>query len=58
MARASVGRAETLSAGAATRQASARLVVETAGPGFVEITDEVARWVAETEIGGGLLTVF
>ena len=45
MSRAKTGRAETLAAGGAARQALGRLMVETAGPGFTEITAEVARWV-------------
>ncbi|HEY8384064.1 MAG TPA: secondary thiamine-phosphate synthase enzyme YjbQ [Microvirga sp.] len=49
---------ETMHEGAVTRQASGLLTVETRGPGFTEITAPVARWVAETGIGHGLLTVF
>jgi thiamine phosphate synthase YjbQ (UPF0047 family) len=48
VSRAKVGRAETLAAGAAARQALGRLMVETAGPGFTEITAEVARWLEGT----------
>ena len=58
MSRAKVGRAETLAAGAAARQALGRLMVETAGPGFTEITAEVARWLEGTGIRDGLLTAF
>ena len=58
MSRARIGTVETLAAGAATRQALGRLVVETAGPGFTEITREVARWLGETGIRDGLLTAF
>ena len=54
----SVGRIETASAGAASRQATGRLIVETPGSGFTEITAESGRWVAETGIRNGLLTVF
>ena len=49
---------ETLAQGAATRQALARLWVETAGPGFTELTGAAAGWVAESGIAAGLLTVF
>ena len=56
MSRAKTGRAETLAAGGAARQALGRLMVETAGPGFTEITAEVARWVEGTGIRDGLLT--
>ena len=40
MSRAKIGRAETLTAGAAARQALGRLMIETVGPGF---TDEELR---------------
>jgi secondary thiamine-phosphate synthase enzyme len=58
MSRARIGRSETLAAGAAARQALGRLMVETAGPGFTEITAEVARWLEGTGIRDGLLTAF
>ena len=58
MSQARIGTVETLAAGGATRQALGRLTVETAGPGFIEITREVARWLAETGIRDGLLTAF
>jgi secondary thiamine-phosphate synthase enzyme len=53
-----VRRLEALAAGAVTRQAVARLIVGTSGPGFVEVTGEVRRFVAEAGIAQGLLTVF
>ncbi|RDI57716.1 secondary thiamine-phosphate synthase enzyme YjbQ [Microvirga subterranea] len=49
---------ETLTQGSVTQQASGRLIVETKGPGFTEITDAAARWVFGTGILQGLLTVF
>jgi secondary thiamine-phosphate synthase enzyme len=49
---------ETLSLGAVSRQASGRLVVETRGPGFTDITAAISRWVAETGLSHGLLTAF
>lgn len=58
MSRARIGRAETVASGAAARQALGRLTVETQGPGFSEITAEVARFVAESGVRDGLLTVF
>ncbi len=58
MSRTRIGTAETLAAGAATRQALGRIMVETAGPGLAEITAEVARWLAGTSIRDGLLTAF
>lgn len=44
--------------GGAARQASAGLVVETAGQGFTEITRAVGEFVARAGIRDGLLTVF
>ncbi|MBD2748540.1 YjbQ family protein [Microvirga sp. BT688] len=49
---------ETLSEASVTQQVSGRLVVETEGPGFTEITDPLARWVFGTGVLNGLLTVF
>ena len=49
---------ESLTAGPASRQAMGRLVVDTAGPGFTELTHAVARWAAATGIAHGLLTAF
>jgi secondary thiamine-phosphate synthase enzyme len=43
---------------AIVRQAAGRLVVETRGRDFVEITEEAARWIAASGIRTGLLTVF
>ena len=40
------------------RQSTRRLDVSTKGKGLYEISDEVARWVAETGLKTGLLTVF
>jgi secondary thiamine-phosphate synthase enzyme len=49
---------ETLHEGAVTRQASGRLVLETPGQGFTDITRAVARWAAGTGIRHGVLSVF
>jgi len=49
---------ETLCEGSVTQQVHGRLVVETPGPGFIEITEAVSRWVFGTGILHGLLTVF
>jgi secondary thiamine-phosphate synthase enzyme len=49
---------ESLTAGPASRQAMGRLVVETRGPGFTDLTEAVARWVSATGITHGLLTAF
>ena len=51
-------RLHALEAGAPLRQVSARLSVDTTGPGFVEVTAAVRRFVAEAGIANGLLTVF
>lgn len=40
------------------RQALYRLGVATDGQGFFEITEPIARWVAEQRIGTGLLTIW
>ena len=49
---------ETFIEGSVTQQANGRLVVETQGQGFTDITDATARWVFGTGILQGLLTVF
>ena len=49
---------ETLSEGSVTQQVNGRLVVETEGQGFTEITDAVSRWVFGTGVLNGLLTLF
>lgn len=49
---------ETLSEGSVTQQVNGRLLVDTDGQGFVDITDAVSRWVFGTGILHGLLTVF
>jgi secondary thiamine-phosphate synthase enzyme len=41
-----------------TMQAQTILSFETRGAALYEITDEVARWVSETGVAGGLLTMF
>jgi secondary thiamine-phosphate synthase enzyme len=53
-----VGSVETVSQGAVTRQALGRIVIETPGPGFTELTDALAAWVSEQRVAAGLLTVF
>jgi secondary thiamine-phosphate synthase enzyme len=53
-----MGRIETVHAGAAGRQALGRLTVETQSPGFTDLTRAIGRWVAESGIADGLLTVF
>ncbi|MET0430238.1 MAG: secondary thiamine-phosphate synthase enzyme YjbQ [Microvirga sp.] len=49
---------ETLVEGSVTQQAIGRLMVHTTGQGFTEITDAVARWILQTGILHGVLTVF
>lgn len=49
---------ETLTEGSVTQQASGRLVVETKGQGFSDITEATSRWIFGTGILHGLLTVF
>ena len=40
------------------RQVQGELQFQTSGQGLVEVTGEIARWVGEQVIEGGLLTVF
>ena len=49
---------ETLSRGEPLRQVIGRLVVATSGPGFVEITEPVGRFVEGSGLTFGLATVF
>jgi secondary thiamine-phosphate synthase enzyme len=49
---------QTITEGSVTQQASGRLVVETPGQGFTDITEAASRWVFGTGILHGLLTVF
>ena len=49
---------ETLSEGSVTQQVNGRLMVETGGQGFTEITEAVSRWVFGTGVLNGLLTIF
>ncbi|MCB8822739.1 secondary thiamine-phosphate synthase enzyme YjbQ [Microvirga rosea] len=53
-----VSAVETLTEGSVTQQAMGRLMVDTQGQGFVEMTEPVARWVLGTGILHGILTVF
>ena len=58
MKRGSIGEVETVTSGAADRQAIGRLTVRTSGAGFTEVTAAVAAWVAGSAIRDGLLTAF
>jgi secondary thiamine-phosphate synthase enzyme len=58
MTQGTVGRIETVDSGAAARQALGRFTVATPGPGFTEVTGDVARWAAGSGIGSGILTLF
>jgi secondary thiamine-phosphate synthase enzyme len=40
------------------RQAQARLTVETGGGGLTDVTDRIARWLADSALRDGLLTIF
>jgi secondary thiamine-phosphate synthase enzyme len=48
---------ETLAEGSVTQQATGRLLVDTKGPGFTELTEAASRWVFASGILQGLLTV-
>jgi secondary thiamine-phosphate synthase enzyme len=52
------GRIETIGAGAVTRQALGRFDVDTRGPGFTDVTEAIAQWVAASGVINGLLTVY
>jgi secondary thiamine-phosphate synthase enzyme len=49
---------ETIHQGTVQRQATGRLVVQTRGQGFRQITHEVADWVAQTGLLHGMLVAF
>ena len=40
------------------RQVQARLTVETGGGDLIDVTDRVARWLGQSGLSDGLLTVF
>jgi secondary thiamine-phosphate synthase enzyme len=48
---------ETLAEGSVTQQVTGRMLVETKGPGFTDITDAAARWVLASGILQGVLTI-
>ncbi|SOR29096.1 conserved protein of unknown function [Methylorubrum extorquens] len=52
------GRSKAFLTAEVTRQASARVTVATPGPGFTEITEAVADFVAESGLRSGLVSVF
>lgn len=49
---------DNLHDGAVSRQVIGRLVIETRGPGFTEITHAVSQWAAGTGFRHGLLVAF
>ncbi|KQP62109.1 secondary thiamine-phosphate synthase enzyme YjbQ [Methylobacterium sp. Leaf112] len=53
-----IGELDGFRVGPVSRQASARLVVATEGPGFTDITGRVAAFVARSGVAHGVLTVF
>ena len=50
-------RVETIASGPIGRQVTGALVVQTRGPGFTDITEPVARFLAESELAHGLATL-
>ncbi|MDI3469070.1 MAG: UPF0047 protein YjbQ [Pseudolabrys sp.] len=51
-------RLSSIARGAPDAMLTATLTIETAGPGFVDITREAAAFLNESRAGDGLLTVF
>lgn len=49
---------QTIADGEVTRQAIGRLVVETYGPGFTDVTEAVRRFVADGPVRTGLAVLF
>lgn len=49
---------ETLTEGSVTQQTTGRVLVDTKGPGFTDLTEAAARWVFASGILQGVLTVF
>lgn len=58
MSRARISDVETLAAGPVDHQVAGRFVVRTAGPGFVDVTASLARFVQESGIAHGIAVVF
>lgn len=58
MSRARISEVETLAAGPVDRQVAGRFTVRTAGPGFVDVTGAVERFVQESGIAHGLAVLF
>ena len=58
MSRAQITEVETLAAGPVDYQVAGRFTVRTAGPGFVDVTRTVARFVGESGIARGLAAIF
>jgi secondary thiamine-phosphate synthase enzyme len=56
--RARIGAVEPIVAGPIRQQAIGRLIVETSGPGFIEITHEVSRYVSQSSVGNGFASIF
>ncbi len=58
MSRARISEVETLASGPVDHQVAGRFTVRTAGPGFVDVTRTVARFVEESGIANGLAAIF
>lgn len=58
MSRAQISEVETLVAGPVDHQVAGRFTVHTAGPGFVDVTHAVARFVEESRLAHGLAVIF
>ena len=51
-------RIEAIASGRVDRQSTVRLVVETGGPGFVDLSETLARILAGSGVSAGLATLF
>ena len=53
-----IGRIETVESGNVARQMLGRVMIQTPGAGFTDMTEVIRQWVVESGIEEGLLTVF
>jgi secondary thiamine-phosphate synthase enzyme len=58
VSRPSVGKVQPVVAGPVRQQAIGRLIVETGGPGFVDLTRAVSEYVSASGVHDGLASIF